>query len=76
MRIDKLTVGQNVLLGFVGHTERARFEGIIGEGDKRRAKFISVDPNSGKIYDWEAYRYLGRWAYGTSAQALRLLKVF
>jgi hypothetical protein len=72
-RIDSLKAGDKVRLEFCGsrslgndgYTDDCVFEGIIGEGDARRAKFD----------DWEAYRYRGGWAYGSSAEPLRLLEV-
>ena len=75
MRIDNLKPGQNVILGFVGSAERSMFLEISGEGESRTAKFVSID-GSGAFYTWEAYRYNKRWAYGTSAQRLSLLKTF
>ena len=75
MRIDSLAANQNVLLQFAGYTERALFKGVSGSGDERVAKFTSVDSDTHKIYEWEAYRYCGRWAYGTSAQPLRAIEI-
>lgn len=53
------------------YTEQVFFLGIRGEGDDRRAGFVSTD-SQGKLYDWEAYRSDGRWVYGSSAQRLTL----
>lgn len=72
-RIDSLNVGDKVRLEFCGsrslgndpYTDDCVFEGIVGEGDARRAVFG----------DWEAYRYNGGWAYGSSAERLRVLEV-
>lgn len=72
-RIDTLKVGDKVRLKFAGsrslgndaHEETCIFNGIEGEGDKRRAKFD----------EWEAYRFRGRWAYGSSAENLVVLEV-
>lgn len=89
LRIDKLTPGDFVELEFCGsgslgnnaYDGKAVFLGIIGEGDDRTAKFAqSEDSPRGfeqfvRMYEWEAYRYNGHWAYGTSAERLRLLRV-
>lgn len=70
-RIDRLQPGAQVTLRFHGsmgnetHDERATFQGIVGEGDDRLAQFDG----------WEAYRYRGHWAYGTSADRLSLISV-
>lgn len=80
MRIDRLAPDTLVRLRFVGRwgnetrEEWARFLGIDGTGDERLAKFRSFyDGKPGGTYDWEAYRYSGRWAYGTSADPLQLV---
>lgn len=75
-RIDRLTPGQEVILKFHGskslgnepHEETHTFLGIEGEGDERRAKFRYND------MEWEAYRYQGRWSYGTSAEKLSIVQ--
>lgn len=82
MRIDNLTPDDIVILGYCGndkkvHTEEmAMFVGITGTGPNekynRLATFISMDEND-QPYEWSAYRYEGGWAYGTSAQRLRLM---
>lgn len=72
-RIDSLKAGDKVRLEFCGsrtlgnsaYTDDCIFEGITGSGDDRRAIFG----------DWEAYRYNGGWAYGSSAERLRVLEV-
>lgn len=84
-RIDTLKAGQKVTLGFysggVKLEESAEFLGVEGEGDKRHAKFRSVynspksTGESPRYYEWEAYRYRNRWAYGSSADRLTLVKV-
>lgn len=51
--------------------ERVVFLGIEGSGDDRRAKFMQTGPD-GKPFTWDAYRYGGRWAYGSSADRLRV----
>lgn len=77
-RIDSLKAGDKVVLEFTGsmgnegHVETMIFKGITGEGTQRRATFADVYDSTS---DWEAYRYNGYWAYGTSADRLRLLEV-
>jgi hypothetical protein len=80
IRIDTLNPGDTVLLDFgkdAGPDEEAVFMRIIGEGDNRRAEFVSMDTSgpAPSLYVWQAYRYNGRWAYGTSADPLRLVRV-
>lgn len=78
-RIDSLEAGSAVVLEFVGsmgnatYTEKSVFQGIEGTGDKRRARF--VDNQTAVPFEWEAYRFNGHWAYGSSADRLRLLEV-
>lgn len=83
MRIDQLTPGDIVTLGFCLQArntmtsprmdeETAMFVGHIGYGVDRRAEFAQLD-GQGKVYNWEAYRYNGGWAFGSSANRLRLL---
>lgn len=86
-RLDTLERGSFVLLDFNGqYEERAMFVGIVGEGDDRHARFVTIDTLEPRprvsgghyykgYYEWEAYRYNGRWAFGTSAEPLRLLEV-
>lgn len=72
--IDTLTPGEAVRLGFVEYgSEPAIFIGIEGEGEERLATFESKDADNGHTYRWQAYRYCGHWAYGTSADHLRLV---
>lgn len=77
-RIDSLVTGDKVVLEFTGsmgnsgYTDTVVFKGIEGEGDKRRATFADVYDASS---EWQAYRYNGYWAYGSSADRLRLLEV-
>lgn len=74
-RIDSLQPGTKVVLDFAGkYTEEHVFQGIRGEGDSRVARFDGTS-HLGGPYSWEAYRYNGRWAFGTSAEWLRLDKV-
>lgn len=84
VRIDSLEPGAKVRLKFCGsgwnaeHDEDAVFVGVTGEGNDRRATFRSLDQRTYEDrveYEWDAYRYNGRWAYGSSAETLRLLAV-
>lgn len=83
MTIDELQSGQRVELMFCGskelgskpHTRQAWFAGIQGEGEDRRAWFQTRIPGDSRCYQWDAYRYDGDWAYGTSAERLRLIRV-
>lgn len=75
-RIDTLTPGTEVTLDFAGrYAEDVTFLGIDGEGDDRRARFRSYDNDQARYYEWEAYRYEGRWAFGIGAGTLRLVSV-
>lgn len=77
IRIDQLQAGQEVTLKFHGsksignepYEETHTFLGIVGEKDDRRAVF------SDGSTQWEAYRYNGGWAYGSSAERLSLVSV-
>lgn len=42
---------------------------VEGEGDDQRATFLDNE-----IGEWEAYRWNGRWAYGSSCEPLRVIK--
>ena len=86
-RIDSLTPGTPVRLKFCAeysgkdgaYEEDAVFVKLEGEGDDRLATFLTPDREtwSGTFaaYEWQAYRYKGRWAYGSSAETLRLVEV-
>lgn len=76
MRIDDLTGGEQVLLGFKDDvSEPAMFVRHEGEGEDREAVFSQQHEVTGEDFEWKAYRYQGRWAYGTSADRLRLVRV-
>lgn len=75
-RIDSLEPGTLVHLRFGrelqgdgAEIEAAVFMGIDGTGEERRAWFNQ----SG--FEWGAYRYEGRWVYGSSAESLRLVEI-
>lgn len=82
-RIDKLEKGTFVTLDFNDrYQEDAVFLGIVGEGDDRRARFAQAGASHAasangcyRMTEWEAYRYNGGWAFGTSAERLRLVGV-
>ncbi len=86
-RIDSLTPETPVRLKFCAefqgkdgaYEEDAVFVKLEGTGDDRRATFRTKDKEtwSGTFaaYEWEAYRFKGRWAYGSSAETLRLVEV-
>lgn len=80
-RLDRIAAGSFVRLNFNNrYEEKAVFLGVEGTGDKRRAKFLSTtDPGKGiggkGYYEWEAYRYNGGWAFGSSAERLILDEV-
>lgn len=76
--------------GFLGggrddREELAIFLGIIedeaGDRDERRARFAQPDTTgrnadgSKPLFVWDAYRYNGGWAFGSSADGLSLLEV-
>lgn len=86
-RIDSLEPGTPVRLKFCAefqgkdgaYEEDAVFVKLEGSGDDRRATFASLDqrvPGEERVeYEWDAYRFNGRWAYGSSAETLRLVEV-
>ncbi len=75
MRIDTLQPGDHVVLWFAdsgdGFYECADLLRIDGAGDARQAWFRS----HGGTAEWSAYRYKGRWAFGSGAARIRLLGV-
>lgn len=73
LRIDNLNNGDAVRLDLAGDEEVALFVAVNGEGNDRRATFVQVTPAGS--YEWDAYRYNGGWAFGTSADRLRLVEV-
>ena len=79
MRIDQLIPETPVTLDFYyrgkySFTEEVTFVGRNGKGTDRVAVFRSIGPDN-KPYTWEAYRFEGRWVYGTSADRLSLAGV-
>jgi hypothetical protein len=73
--IDNLKPGEVVELAFNPgkrneYCEYHVFLGILDEGEERRAAFAGIGHRG--MYEWEAYRYEGRWAFGTSADRLSL----
>ena len=71
-RINDLKDGESVTLKFHGSKRLGNepwedtvvFHRFEGEGDDKRAFFDN----------WEAYRYNGHWAYGSSAEKLTIAK--
>jgi hypothetical protein len=71
--INGLKAGETVNLQFHGskrfgndpYQDEHVFVGFEGEGDDKRAVFEG---------GFEAYRYNGRWSYGTSAEKLSVAK--
>jgi hypothetical protein len=85
-RLDSIKPGSVVEIDLrsgtrsIDRTETVIFAGVKGEGDDRRAVFVQgvTTPflKDGKNYfEWEAYRYLGGWAYGSSADSLGVVRV-
>lgn len=83
-RLDKIARGSFLLLDLNGHEFSALFIGIAGEGDDRRARFVSTHKGEDNritggdrdgFSTWEAYRYNGRWAFGASAERLSVVEV-
>ena len=76
IKIDDLEPGTAVLLEMHNRSEateeHALFLGVTGEGDSRRAHFSQM-LKPGASFDWEAYRFGGRWAYGSSADRMRVV---
>lgn len=79
-RIDSLHPGSIVALKFHARSyngpreESSFFVKITGEGNDRRATFMSKDYD-GSLYEWEAYRHNGHWAYGSGGDRLSVLDV-
>jgi len=77
-RITSLAVGEEIRLRFNGKASLgnetyeldATFLGLEGTGDESRASF-ALDGDAESAF--EAYRYQGYWAYGTSAERLQLV---
>jgi hypothetical protein len=76
IRIDSLAKGDVVVLKFDGNgrKETALFCRIDGSGPERQAVFAQVG-TGGYSYEWAAYRYGTRWAYGTSAGKLAIEEI-
>jgi hypothetical protein len=78
-RIDHLVPGSFVELEInEASVEQAMFVRIDGSGEHRHAVFcqiLTTTTGAPRTYEWEAHRYNGHWAYGTSSQPLRLERV-
>lgn len=73
-QLDKMTVGKILTLDFGNHIDDAVFIGITGEGDHRKAHLVSAT-KGGALMPWEAYRFNGRWAFGSSAERVSIIGV-
>ena len=75
-RISSLTKGEKVTLKFHSRytpvIEVATFLGLSEDG--QRAKFKTPGRGHDRGYTWEAYRYQGHWAYGSSADRLSVIE--
>ena len=68
--VRKLTPGQRYMLAFKGYRAYAEPHTFVSEyqnrdNDPPRRKFRSEEGD-----EWEAYKFEGRWAYGTGAEPL------
>jgi len=74
-QIARLTPGEACVLKFQtsngAFTEDVKFVSLSEDGQS--AIFRSHDDDNAPAYDWEAYRFQGRWCYGSSAQRLSLV---
>lgn len=74
-RIANLTPGAEVTLRFAtyggSHDEVVTFVSLSEDG--QRATFHTDDREDLNGYDWEAYKFNGRWAYGSSAGRLSIV---
>lgn len=71
----ELRFGGSRELGNPPYFEQVQFLRIEGSGEDRRAVFRSRTSRGAAVesFDWEAYRFEGRWVYGTSAEPLRVV---
>lgn len=81
IRIDSLVPDDVVTLRYHGthgnetYEEQATFLSREGEGEDRIVYFATQDGTDEGFYRWSAYRYKGRWAYGTGADRLQVVKL-
>lgn len=74
-RIDTLHPLTKVVLRFGPRDmQEAVFVGMNGEGDDRKAVFMSVN-REGYPFEWEAHRANNRWCYGSNGGALAVEEV-
>lgn len=74
MRLDDIPAGSAVTFSIrENEPEEAFFMGISGSGKERTAKFVSKVFDGGSCFDWEAYRYNGFWALGSSADRMKII---
>lgn len=71
IRLDKLPPLTVIEIEIKYGLEEVVFLGIEGEGEDRLARMLSRGTD-GKVYEWAAYRYGGRWCYGTSGDRMTI----
>lgn len=74
LRFDKITPGSIIEVAIGGTEETVFFLGVTGTKDDREANFTQRAPQ-GDLYDWSAYRFNGRWVYGSSADPIKPVSV-
>ncbi len=74
-RIDNLVPGSIVTLNLRNYQEDVVFLRITGTGEDRHAEFVSTVSSDKNMYRWAAYRFEGRWVYGSSADRLSVVTV-
>jgi hypothetical protein len=72
-RLDDLPVGAACTLRIGEDVTYALLLNRQGEGDQRTLTFSQVARGGGRILTWNAYRFRGRWCYGSGADRLVLL---
>lgn len=76
-RISSMQAGEAVTLRFhtrSGHfDEAAVFVGLSEDGETATFRSASDNKSDDDTYDWDAYRFQGRWCYGSSAQRLSVV---
>lgn len=74
-RLDDIANGTIVTLDMVGTSvDNYLVKARDGQGDNRTITLTAKSPTGG-CYDFDIYRYNGRWAYGSSAQAVKVVDV-
>lgn len=76
-RISDKNIGSIFTLYFTGNKSEGEhmliyFHGNPQDLENCRVTFRSIEEgNEGEEFEWEAYRFNGRWVYGSSAEVLR-----